>query len=59
MTGLAQLSGATDDEIQEAVIVASGVGRDSLYLSGMSYDHDKFMSELQQIAEHVQKAGGG
>lgn len=59
MTGLAQLSGATEDEIQEAVLVASGVGRDSLYLAGINYDHGQFMRELQQIAEHLGKGSGG
>ena len=58
MTGLAQLSGASQDEIQEAVLVAAGVGRDSLYLNGIAYDHGQFMSELQQIAEHLGKASG-
>ncbi len=58
MTGLAQLSGATDQEIQEANLVAKAVGGHSVYLNGVNYDHDVFMKELQQIAEHVGKAAG-
>ena len=58
MTGLAQLSGASEDEIQEAVTVAAGVGRDSIYLNGISYDQGQFMNEPQQIAEHLGKASG-
>ena len=55
-TGLAHLSGATEDEVQEAVSIASSVGRESLYLNGIDYDHGRFMRELQQIADHVSKA---
>ena len=58
MTGLAQLSGASQDEIQEAVLVAAGVGRDSIYLNGIALDLDQFMNELQQIAAHLGKASG-
>ncbi|MFQ5880128.1 MAG: hypothetical protein ACE5IZ_08155 [Dehalococcoidia bacterium] len=58
MTGLAQLSGATEREIQEANLVAKVVAGDSAYLNGISYDLDLFMKELQQIAAHVSKAAG-
>lgn len=56
-TGLAQLSGATDPEIKEAIRMASIVGRDSTFLAGIDYDVVQFKKELQQIAEHMQKAG--
>lgn len=56
-TGLAQLSGATEAEIKEAVRMASGVARDSTFLAGIDYDVVQFKKELQQIAEHMQKAG--
>ena len=57
MTGLAQLSGATDQEMQEAIVVASGVARDSVYLTGVAYDHGIFMNELAKVAEHAQSGG--
>ena len=50
LTGLAQLGGASDEEIAEAIAVASGVARDSVYLNGISYDHGQFMDELAQVA---------
>ncbi len=54
-TGLGQLSGATEQEIQEALLMAKVVGGDSVYLNGLNYPLDKFMQELEQIAEHMQK----
>jgi len=57
LTGLAQLSGASDQEIQEAIVVASGVARDSVYLTGVAYDHGTFMNELAKVAEHAQSGG--
>ena len=54
LTGLAQLGGASDEEIAEAIAVASGVARDSVNLNGISYDHGQFMDELAQVAEHAQ-----
>tara|TARA_B100001013_G_scaffold299073_1_gene200119 strand:+ start:67 stop:252 length:186 start_codon:yes stop_codon:yes gene_type:complete len=58
LTGLAQLSGASPEEIDEAITVASGVARDSVYLNGVGYDHSTFMDELAQVAEHAQSNGG-
>ena len=57
LTGLAQLSGASPEEIDEAITVASGVARDSVYLNGVAYDHGTFMNELAQVAEHAQSNG--
>ena len=57
MTGLAQSSGATDPEIKEAIRVASIVARDSTFMAGIDYDLAQFKRELQQVAEHMQKAG--
>ena len=37
-------------------MVASSVGKDSLYLNGIDYDLDQFKRELGQIAEHIQSA---
>ena len=54
LTGLAQLRGASNEEIAEAIAVASGIAKDSLYLNGISYDHETFMGELAQVAEHAQ-----
>ena len=52
-TGVAKLHGATDEEVQEAVHLAKfGTGW-STYFSGMIYDHDKFLSELQSVGEYI------
>jgi len=37
--------------------VASLVARDSTFMAGIDYDIVQFKRELQQIAEHMQKAG--
>jgi len=54
-TGLAQLSGCSQHEIQEAQQVASIVGRDSVYLAGIDYDVEQFKRELEQMARYIQK----
>ena len=54
LTELAQLGGVSDEEIAEAIAVASGVARDSVYLNGIAYYHATFMGELRQVAEHAQ-----
>ena len=54
LTGLAQFGGASDEEIEEAIAVALGITRDSLYLNGISCDHETFMGELAQVAELAQ-----
>ena len=51
------LSGATEAEIKEAIRVASVVARDSAFLAGIDYDIVQFKKELQQVAEHMRKAG--
>ena len=38
-------------------MVASGVARDSVYLTGVAYDHGTFMNELAKVAEHAQSGG--
>ncbi len=47
------LSGAADPEIKEASLVA----RDRAFMASIDYDIVQFKRELQQIAEHMQKAG--
>lgn len=54
--GAAQLHGATDDEIQEAVTLASFTSRYSAMLHALEYDLDEFKAEVAQIAEHLQQA---
>ena len=54
LTELAQLGGVSDEEIADAIAVASGVARDSVYLNGIAYDNVTFMWELAQVAEHAQ-----
>ena len=59
LTGLAQLAGASEEEIEEAIAVALGITRDSLYLNslylnGISCDPETFMGELAQVAELAQ-----
>ena len=43
LTELAQLGGVSDEEIADAIAVASGVARDSVYLNGIAYDNVTFM----------------
>ena len=55
-TGLAQLHGATEAEIQEAVHFAKFSTGWSTYLNGIGYDHDLFMRELHEIGAYLQKS---
>lgn len=52
-TGVAQLNGATDAEIEDAVHFAKSSAGWSAYLNGMQVDRDQFADELAQVAEHV------
>lgn len=54
-TGVAKLHGATDEEVQEALLLAKfGTGW-SAYLNGSLYDKDRFLKELQAIGEYLSK----
>ena len=50
---LAQMHGATVEEIQEAIHFAKFTNGWSTYLNGMVYDKDKFMKELHDVGEYV------
>ena len=54
-SGLARFHGATEAEIQEAVHFAKFSTGWSTYLNGINYDHDRFMSELEQIGAYLGK----
>jgi|APSaa5957512622_1039677.scaffolds.fasta_scaffold292641_1 AhpD family alkylhydroperoxidase len=55
-TGVATLNGATEEEIQEAVHLAKFGAGWSAYLSGISYDHDRFLKELGEVGAYVRSS---
>jgi AhpD family alkylhydroperoxidase len=54
-TEAARLWGATDDEINEAALVAKHTMGWSTYLNTLQFDYDRFVTEFDQIAEHVRE----
>ncbi len=52
-TEIAKLFGATDEEIQEAILLAKHTVGWSTYLNGIREDYDRFASELQEVGEHM------
>jgi AhpD family alkylhydroperoxidase len=52
-TEAARLFGATDEEINEAALVAKNTMGWSTYLNTRAFDYDRFTREFDQIAEHV------
>jgi AhpD family alkylhydroperoxidase len=52
-TEAARLWGATDEEINEAALVAKNTMGWSTYLNARAFDYDRFTKEFDQIAEHV------
>lgn len=52
-TEAARLFGATDEEINEAALVAKNTMGWSTYLNTRAFDYDRFTAEFDQIAEHV------
>jgi AhpD family alkylhydroperoxidase len=52
-TEAARLFGATEEEINEAALVAKNTMGWSTYLNARAFDYDRFKSEFDQIAEHV------
>lgn len=55
-TEAARLWGATDEEINEAALVAKHTMAWSTYLNARAFDYDRFKRECDQIAEHVREA---
>ena len=49
----AKLFGASDEEINEAALVAKNTMGWSTYLNAVHYDYDTFVREFDQIAAHV------
>jgi AhpD family alkylhydroperoxidase len=54
-TEAARLWGATDEEINEAALVAKNTMGWSTYLNTRAFDYDRFTKEFDQIAEHVRE----
>jgi len=52
-TEAARLFGASEEEINEAALVAKNTMGWSTYLNTLQFDYDKFVAEFDQIAEHV------
>jgi AhpD family alkylhydroperoxidase len=52
-TEAARLNGATEEEINEASLVAKNTMAWSTYLNAMQFDYDEFRREFDQIAEHI------
>jgi AhpD family alkylhydroperoxidase len=52
-TEAARLFGATEEEINEACLVAKNTMGWSTYLNARHFDYDRFTEEFDQIAEHV------
>lgn len=50
---MAEMHGATKQEIQEAVLIGKMTIGWSTYLNGTLYDRDKFKKELHDIGEYV------
>lgn len=50
---MAEMHGANEEEIQEAIHLAKETAGWSSYLNGSLYDKDKFMKELKDIGEYV------
>lgn len=55
-TEAARLMGATEDEINEAALVAKSTMGWSTWLNTRGYDFDEFKREFEQIAAHVRES---
>ncbi len=54
----ARLFGATEEEIIEASLMAKHTMGWSTFLNAMEYDHDEFVREFDQIADHFRSQMG-
>ena len=54
-TEAARLFGATEEEINEAALMAKHTMGWSTYLNALQFDYDKFVGEFDQIAAHVRE----
>jgi AhpD family alkylhydroperoxidase len=55
-TAFARLNGATDQEVGEAIAMASVTRHWSTFLNGTQYDEGKFRAEVARLAEGARKA---
>jgi AhpD family alkylhydroperoxidase len=55
-TEAARLFGATDEEIDEATLIAKHTMGWSTYLSASQYDFERFTHEVDQITAHIRDA---
>lgn len=55
-TGIAQLHGATKEELSEVAFLASLTARWSAMIHAQNYDYEAFKKEVEQIGGHLQKA---
>lgn len=58
-TEVARLFGATDEEIQEAVLLAKYTAGWSVFLNGIREDYDRFAKEVKQVTEHLKPKAAG
>jgi hypothetical protein len=54
-TEAARLFGATDDEINEAALMAKNTMGWSTYLNASQYDYEQFTHEVDQITAYITK----
>jgi AhpD family alkylhydroperoxidase len=54
-TEAARLFGATDEEINEAALVAKHTMGWSTYLNARQFDYDEFVREFDEVAAHVRR----
>ena len=58
-TELGKLSGATDEEIEDALSYAKSNMSWSAYISGLQTDFERFKAEVRRACKHVMKVRGG
>jgi alkylhydroperoxidase/carboxymuconolactone decarboxylase family protein YurZ len=51
--------GASEEEIQEAVLIAKHTVGWSVYLNGIREDYDRFAKELKEIGKHLKPKAAG
>lgn len=54
-TAAARLFGATEEEIEEAALMAKHTMGWSSYINAVQYDYDRFTDEVNRIAAHIQE----
>src|SRR5919108_4650302 len=55
-TEAAKLFGATDEEINEAALMAKHTMAWSTYLNARQFDYERFTEEVDRVVEHVRQA---